>query len=115
MTTPRYEYTYRLDRLVTLRDPGPVVGVDVYGHPLYGPSSERRVWAGRMDYSARDELLVSVEKDVTLDRTRFVIRADFPVTTSTVLVDDTSEEWAIDGVSARGRNRFYELAARAVG
>ena len=75
MTTPRYEYAYLLDRLVVLRDPGPVVGVDVYGHPLYSPATTRTVWAGRRDYGARDELVVSVEKTATVERARWILRA----------------------------------------
>ena len=115
MTTPRYEYSYRLDRIVTLRDPGPTTGVDIYGHPLYGPATERRVWAGRMDYSARDETSITVDRSITLDRTRWVVRAGVDVSDETIIVDDAGKEWAVDGISERGRARYLELAARSVG
>ena len=100
-----------LDRMITLRTRGPMTGRDARGGPMYGKSTERKIWAARVQESAQDDLEIESARLSSEDTRRYVVRVESArgICDRDVLISEHGEPGYIQGASELPGRRYAEL------
>lgn len=108
MTIPTRGFEVSLDRLV------------VRGHAVYDDQGvridtiETTIWAGRRDFTSRDQLDFSAGSNASFFDTRFYVRANTPWIRTDTLTSD-GQLFTVRGISRAGaRGQYLELLVRGV-
>ena len=115
MTTGRVPV---FDRLITIPvAPAQALRANPWGGlAASAEASTGRVWAERRDFTGRDTLEISQGKDLDINDTRYVVRAESAkaVKVGDTLTDENGDRVTVRGIAQLGR-RYLELLVRRIG
>ena len=76
---------------------------------------KRTSWASRRDFTGRDNLSSTIDREVTVALSRWTVRSDGVAWTEGDIFEDTDgQTWTVEGVAQLDRGRFVELTAKRV-
>ena len=92
------------------------IGIFTGGTQTVTATTERKEWAARRDFRARDLTQSITGGVITVEDTRFIVRAGGPPwDEGDSLIDDKGVARTVEGTAQIGRGRFLELLARSIG
>ena len=113
MTTRGFDTT--LDRLISRTIRGESTGRDAFNQPIPGPEVTATTWAGRRDFTARDQSFAGPGGPITLEDTRYYVRGEIGPWKVGDTFQDNGDTYRVRGIAGVRGGRLLELLVRRVG